>query len=318
VPRSVKIGLSAPFEGLYRDLGYEALYAVRLAVRERNESGGIGGRAVVEMVALNDFNEPAEAAGQAAEMAADPDVLAVVGGFSVGVASAEAPEYRRLGMAAALPEMDPARLGAEAAHLALDWAGARRAAVLRGTADWDGALANAFSDAFVSGGGSILAQGTPAGSEGVAGLLPNAGRPADLLFVAADTGGSAAWIADARAAGFAGTILGGPDVGSALVVDLAGQASEGVVFVSPYAPVPPDPQFREAYQALSGGVAPGPVAAWTYRAANRLLDAMDLAARSGKPARDAVEAALRAQDPIGSELYAYAITEGEVYTPLNW
>ena len=42
VQPTVKIGLSAPFEGLYRDLGYEVLPAVRLAVRERNAAGGVG------------------------------------------------------------------------------------------------------------------------------------------------------------------------------------------------------------------------------------------------------------------------------------
>ena len=48
VKPTVKIGLSAPFEGLHRDLGYEALHAVRLAVRQRNEAGGIGGSYLIE------------------------------------------------------------------------------------------------------------------------------------------------------------------------------------------------------------------------------------------------------------------------------
>src|SRR5437773_8430394 len=42
----VKIGLVAPFEGRYRDVGYEVIYAVRLAVREANASGGVAGFAV--------------------------------------------------------------------------------------------------------------------------------------------------------------------------------------------------------------------------------------------------------------------------------
>ena len=52
VKPTVKIGLAAPFEGLYRDLGYEALHAVRLAVRERNAEGGVGQCYLVELVAL--------------------------------------------------------------------------------------------------------------------------------------------------------------------------------------------------------------------------------------------------------------------------
>jgi len=106
VKPTIKIGLSAPFEGLYRDLGYEALHAVRLAVRQRNESGGVGGRYLVELVALNDFNEPGEAVLQAREMAADPGVLGVLGGWSPETARSAAPEYRRLGLAFLAPKTD--------------------------------------------------------------------------------------------------------------------------------------------------------------------------------------------------------------------
>jgi Periplasmic binding protein len=106
VKPTIKIGLSAPFEGLYRDLGYEALHAVRLAVRQRNEAGGVGGRYLIELVALNDFNEPEEAARQAREMGVDPGILGVLGGWSPEAAHAAAPEYERLGLAFLAPEAD--------------------------------------------------------------------------------------------------------------------------------------------------------------------------------------------------------------------
>jgi hypothetical protein len=96
VPPTVKIGLSAPFEGRFRDEGYEALYAVRLAVRERNAAGGVGERYLVELVALNDLNEPQEAVIQAHKMAIDPGVLGVIGGWSSDTASAAGPVYERL------------------------------------------------------------------------------------------------------------------------------------------------------------------------------------------------------------------------------
>jgi hypothetical protein len=156
---TVKIGLSAPFEGRARDLGYEALYALRLAVRQRNEAGGVGGRYLVEMVALNDFDEPEVAVEQARKMAADPDVLGVLGGWSPPTAAAAGPAYQALGLAFVSP---PAR--------------------------W-----------------------------------PTDGLP---------------------------------------------------------------PEAAAAYETLSGGVPPGPVAAWTYGTANRLLDAFDAAIQSGgEPSR---------------------------------
>jgi hypothetical protein len=106
VKPTVKIGLSAPFEGLYRDLGYEALYAVRLAVQQRNEDGGVGGRYWVELVALNDFNEPEDALVQARKMAVDTGVLGVLGGWSEETSLAVAPEYDQLGMPFLTPETD--------------------------------------------------------------------------------------------------------------------------------------------------------------------------------------------------------------------
>jgi len=106
VKPTVKIGLSAPFEGQYRDLGYEVLYAVRLAVRQRNELGGVGGRYLVEFVALNDFDEAGEAITQARKMAVDPGVLGVLGGWSPETAQVAAEEYGRLGLPFLAPAAD--------------------------------------------------------------------------------------------------------------------------------------------------------------------------------------------------------------------
>jgi len=114
VKPTVKIGLSAPFEGLYRDTGYEALYGARLAVRERNADGGVGERFLVELVALNDFNEADKAIEQAQKMAVDRQVLGVLGGFSPDTASA-ASEYDRLGLTYLMPKFDISQDDAPAA-----------------------------------------------------------------------------------------------------------------------------------------------------------------------------------------------------------
>jgi ABC-type branched-subunit amino acid transport system substrate-binding protein len=74
----VKIGLVAPFEGRYREVGYEVIYAVRLAVREANAAGGVAGYSV-ELFALDDGGDPAMAVEQARKLAADPQVVGVIG-----------------------------------------------------------------------------------------------------------------------------------------------------------------------------------------------------------------------------------------------
>jgi ABC-type branched-subunit amino acid transport system substrate-binding protein len=74
----VKIGLVAPFEGRYRPIGYEAIYAARLAIREINARGGLDGHRI-ELVALDDRGEPERAITAARQLVLDPQVIAVVG-----------------------------------------------------------------------------------------------------------------------------------------------------------------------------------------------------------------------------------------------
>ncbi len=76
----IKIGLVAPFEGRYRPIGYEAIYAARLAIREIDAQGGLNGRRV-ELVALDDRGEPEKAIEAARQLALDPQVVAVIGHF---------------------------------------------------------------------------------------------------------------------------------------------------------------------------------------------------------------------------------------------
>lgn len=111
----VKIGLVAPFEGRYRALGYDAVYAARLAVRQVNADGGVGG-ARVALVALDDGGDRELARQTAASLVVDPDVIAVVGHGLSPTTEAALPLYRKgdlvllpLGQAPFAP-VDPAGL----------------------------------------------------------------------------------------------------------------------------------------------------------------------------------------------------------------
>jgi ABC-type branched-subunit amino acid transport system substrate-binding protein len=72
-----KIGLVAPFEGEHRSAGYEALYAVKLALREQNERDGVAGWNA-ELVALDNSNHVDLALRQALALAVDADVVFAV------------------------------------------------------------------------------------------------------------------------------------------------------------------------------------------------------------------------------------------------
>ena len=141
----IKIGLVAPFEGLYRDVGYDAFYAVKLALREWNEAGGVEGY-MVELVALDDSGDSDQAPGQASELILDPLVIGAIGHFDDQTTLAASPVYQERGVALIAPAViagglgnypsvfrlgaSEEALGRAAALFAWEELGARRLAVL--------------------------------------------------------------------------------------------------------------------------------------------------------------------------------------------
>jgi ABC-type branched-subunit amino acid transport system substrate-binding protein len=93
----VKFGLVAPFEGRYRPLGYDAIYAARLAVRERNAAGGVGGYRV-ELVAYDDGGDAQAAIERARQLALDRQVVAAIGHYRVNTSRAAWDVYAREGL----------------------------------------------------------------------------------------------------------------------------------------------------------------------------------------------------------------------------
>lgn len=77
-PPVVKIGLVSPFEGANRAVGYDAIYSARLAVREINAQGGIGGYKVA-LVALDDGGRVGLAQETAEALVLDTAVVGVIG-----------------------------------------------------------------------------------------------------------------------------------------------------------------------------------------------------------------------------------------------
>ena len=97
LPRVLKIGLVAPFEGRYRYVGYDAIYAARLAVREINAAGGVGGWSL-ELVAYDDRGDPELAHTAARNLVIDPDVVAVIGHYRQASTEAASAIYAEAGM----------------------------------------------------------------------------------------------------------------------------------------------------------------------------------------------------------------------------
>lgn len=295
----------APFEGLYRPLGYEVLYAVKLAIQERNASGGVAGY-MVELVALNDDNEPGVAAQQAREMVVDPDIVGVIGHFSGPATLAALEEYRRAGLplvtsAAAANAATEGRypnvyrlcarndrLGQEAARYAVTELGAERLAIRRGQDD----LAEAFALVATELGATVVSD---VNADQVGWLAQIAAQDPDLIFFTGDAVEGADLIIQARQSGVDALFMGGSDLGSPKLVQIGGGTVEGTLYVTS-APALEEiggtDEFVAGYEALAGQP-PGSQAVLAYDATGVLLKAIfGAVVAEGKPSRVSVTAQL--------------------------
>jgi len=310
---TVKIGLVAPFEGRYRYVGYDVVYAVRLAVREANAAGGVGGYSV-ELVAYDDGADPAAAVEQARKLAVDSAVVAALGHFREETTAAALDIYAQAGLPLIAPaSLDPAlcRPGADAETLA-------------------GALFDRMQEmelerfVLVSDGGllgaALVEMAQRRQMRPLATVSPHdrhwlteaVGAEVDAVVCACDPVAAGETAAALRGAGWRGLFLGGPELASADFAAVAGEAGPGALFVTPW-PFPRDAadsaDFAAAYQEMGPHVEPpGPLALPAYRAARALLGALeqDIAAH-GWPTREGASAALAATDLDAALLYWYRI-----------
>ncbi len=105
VPRpTIKIALVAPFEGRFREVGYDAFPAMRLAIRQQIEAGGIGNYEVT-FVAYNDNADPTLARRVASDVVIDQSVLAVIANFRTDTTRAAQPVYSAANLALVVPSI---------------------------------------------------------------------------------------------------------------------------------------------------------------------------------------------------------------------
>jgi branched-chain amino acid transport system substrate-binding protein len=100
--KALKIACSFPLSGSSAELGQRTLRGIKLAVEEINAAGGINGR-LIEVVPMDDRADPKEAANVANLVAANAEILAVIGHNNSSCTLAAAPIYN----AAKLPQISP-------------------------------------------------------------------------------------------------------------------------------------------------------------------------------------------------------------------
>jgi ABC-type branched-subunit amino acid transport system substrate-binding protein len=305
----VRIGLVAPFEGRYRYVGYDVIYAVRLAVREANAAGGVGGYSV-ELVAYDDGADPAMAVEQVRKLVVDPEVVAAVGHFRPETTAAAVDAYAEAGIPLISPGLIDPYAEAVAGELLryLEEAGLDRTALVTD----NGSLGLVLQrDARI---GPVA---SPQDADWLERVLASDAVVCDAPPV---TAGEVVKVL--REAGWGGVFLGGPELAAADFAAVAGEAAEGSRFVTPWPfprDVPDSADFAAAYQGMGPHVEPpGPLALPAYEATRLVLEALehDIAAH-GAPTREGMAAALAEVELGDVTLYWYQIGVGGVseYVP---
>ncbi len=301
---TVKIGLVAPFEGRYRYIGYDLFPAVRLALREVNRRGGVGGYNV-ELVAYDDGGVPEQAVLQARKLAVDGDVVAAIGHFREETTLAAAPLYAEAGIPLVVPGLLCPSGGAEGAV----WTGPSADTVAR-------ALLDGVEEAALVTDGGVLGEAVQEQADVLGVRLAPVVSPdeegwleevltASLVLCDGDPVTAGEVVLALRGAGWRGEFRGGPDLAAEDVVAVAGEAAAEVVFVTPW----PTGEGPEGYEEVSGGVPPGPLALPAYEAAGLVIKRLEESILAdGVPSRAGMWGLFSAQGRCGeADLYWYTI-----------
>ncbi len=273
----LKIGLIAPFEGLGRPLGYAILPAVQEAIAAANSDMGPGGYRLL-LVALNDDLDPEVAAAQAAALAQDPAVIAVIGPFTTPTAARVAPGLADAGiptLVAAPLDLAPDGVFPLCPAPETIFREADRAA--------RGIYNASCSEKVIDEGAIVCASGSGVATLPEADVATEPGHPA-WAYWPGGAAEAADWLATDGGAAFVGALFGGPDLLKPWFVGRAGEMAEATraLACSQGGPVRDDATLPEVALARAG--------------AERIVRAAAANAQSGHPpTRAGVAAALSAQ-----------------------
>ncbi|WP_353265420.1 ABC transporter substrate-binding protein [Gemmatimonas sp.] len=284
-----------------------------LATAEVNGSGGIGGRTL--RVVRHDDEESVNVGRMLAErLAADPDVVAVIGHLQSYVSVSTASTYEHAGLVMVAPTAtDPAlteqggsrifrvtftehEVGRQMAQLALARSH-RRIVIVYIRSRYGRGLANAFEESLSNGGGTIVARQSydpvPGADDRV--FVPILRDLKQLefeaIFLAGEVPSATSFIVEARRSGITAPIYGGDAMSSPALL-AGGEAAEGVIVATIFHPDDPRPEVRRFVEAFRAKYHTDPDvgSAAGYDAMRVLAEAMRYA-KSSVP--DSVALALR-------------------------
>lgn len=313
-PRGViKIGCVGPITGDQASLGLDQLHALQIAVDEANAKGEIIPGYRLEIVSLDDQHNPSNAVAMAKRLAADPDVLAVVGHVNSSCSLAAAPVYQNARMAQISPSSSNPEISRkgfdtffrtcatddiqapQAAYFAFNQLKARKIFIIDDKTTYGKGIADEFEKESRRLGIAVLGhEGITQGEKDFSPLLTKIkGLGPDLIFFGGMYPEGALLVRQAKSLGLSPRWLGGDGLYVRAFIDLAKEDAEGVycTFIgADVSSMESASHYLETYTARFGQER-GPYSAYAYDAANIIIDAIR---KAGKKDRLAVLAQARA------------------------
>ena len=308
---TIPIGEYACLTGKEASLGSSSHQGTVMAVDHINAAGGVLGRKL-ELITEDTESKPGESGTCVRKLIARDHVVAVLG----EVASSRSLEGAPICQAAKIPMISPGSTnpkvteigdyifrvcfidpfqGPVMAKFALTRLHAKRVAIFSSsTSAYSVGLAKFFKQAFIAGGGEVVAE--PKYAEGDkdfnAQLTAIRAAGVDAIFSPGYYNEGALIVKQARQLGITVPIFGGDSWEAQDLINLGGDAMEGAYLCSHYSPEDPSPRVQEFvsdYKKMYGGATPDSNASLGYDSVLVLADAIRRAGTTEhKALRDAI------------------------------
>jgi len=322
-----KIGVIAPLSGDLSALGAGIKNSVDLAIKQANEKKTIPGW-TLELDAQDDEAKPDSGKNAATKLAGEDEVIAVVGTLNSSVSQSVQPvlsgsQITQVSPANTNPTLTqgadlaaPKRpypgyfrtctndtvQGSFAAKYLLDQ-GIKKVATLHDKKAYGQGLVASFTDAFKSGGGEIVDAETinPEDKDFSAVIGKVKGANPDAVYYGGEYPQAGPLSQQAKSAGLTVPLMGGDGIFDPAYIELAGKTSEGDLATSVGAPaesLDTAKQFISDYKAAGYKEPYAAYGAYSYDAANAIINALKTSLASASDAKSARQATIDAMSKV--------------------
>lgn len=327
-----KIGIMAPLSGDLSAIGLGIQHGVELAVKQANDNNAIPGW-TLKVEAKDDEAKPDVGKNAATAFAGDPDVAGVVGNYNSSVVQSTAPVLAT----ARIVQISPGSTGPSltqgkdwstapkrtyetffrtvttdgvqgpfAARYLFQKAGIKRVATIHDKKTYGQGLVAAFTTEFTKLGGTVVVAETinPDDSNYQAVVSKVKPKAPQIVYYGGEYPQAGPLSQQMKAAGLTVPLMGGDGIYAADYIKLAGATASGDLATSIGAPIdllPAGKKFIADYEAAAYKQPAGPYGAYSFDAANAIINALKVSLKDAKDVASVRQATIDAVGKVSFE-----------------